>query len=347
MDQTENNENQKKKNRYLPIIWIGGAGLAGAILVLGIMYARKQGEVRMLTKQLADTTTVFIREKEALDNELAQSATRYDSLMTGYNLLNKGFAEQKNRNRLLVKENAEFAVHEKECKKEYTALQGTAEQLRNENEILKSDRDALRSQSDMQQAQLTYRDSLISAQMAMLGIQDNKLRSDSAFTARLMDSIQYENASGYFNSTELNGAYGLAKIDIPYSHYFFGLTTVNGYAVNRHLFTGLGVGLLGYSEGLSTPIYLDFRYHFGRGGFNPYIFTDCGFTFKYKENFEFPMVFFNPGLGFCKSLSDRLGLNVGAGILVQRDDKRSSFVNLKLGFVFLKNGRMKPWAYRR
>jgi hypothetical protein len=347
MVQGENNENQKKKNRLLPLIWLGGTGLVGAIIVLGILYAGKQSEVKTLAKQLADTTTVFIREKEALGSELAQVTTRYDSLMTGYNQLNNGFVDQKNRNRRLAGEIAVYAVREKECKKEYTTLKDTAEQLRTENETLKNDREILRSQSDALHAQLAYRDSVMAVQMAMLGIQDNKLKNDSASLVRLKDSLRHENSSGYFNSTELNGAYGLAKVDIPYSHYYFGLTTVNGYAVNRHLFTGLGIGLLSYDAGLATPIYLDFRYHFGKSGFSPYIFTDCGVIFKFGESIDFPIVFFNPGIGFCKSLSDKFGLNFGAGVMMQRDEMKSSFVNLKLGFVFLKNGGLKPWVYTR
>jgi hypothetical protein len=347
MDKGENNENQKKKNRLVPFIWLGGTGLAGAIIVLGILCAKKQGEVRKLSKQLADTTAVFIKEKEALSNEITQTVTRYDSLMTGYNQLNNVFVEQKNRNRRLVKENADYAVRENECKKEYITLVGTIEQLRTENETLKNDREKLLSQSGAMRTQLLYRDSLIAAQMSVLGIQDNRLRNDSAYLTRLMDSVRYENTSGYFNCTELNGAYGLAKVDIPYSHYYYGLTTVNGYAVNRHVFAGLGLGLLNYHTGLTTPLYLDFRYHFGKSGFNPYIYTDCGVIFKYKEILKDPIVFFNPGIGFFKSFSDKFGLNLGAGLLMQRDEMKSSFVNLKVGFIFLKNGGLKPWAYPR
>jgi len=266
-------------------------------------------------------------------------------MMASYTLLNNGFVEQKNRNRRLVKENADYAVRDKECNKENLALKGTAEQLRTENENLKTDREILRSQSDDLQARLDYRDSVISSQMSMLGIQDNKLKNDSASMVRILDSIKYENTSGYYNSTELNGAYGLAKIDVPYSHYYYGITTVNGYAVNRHLFTGLGLGLLNYNTGLTAPVYLDFRYHFGRPGFNPYIYTDCGVIFKFGESMKTPMVFFNPGIGFFKSLSNKFGLNLGVGFLMQRDEYKSSFLNLKLGFVFLNSGGLKPWVY--
>jgi hypothetical protein len=348
MDQGENNENRKKKNRLLPIIWLGGTGLTGALIVLGMLYMRKQGEVNNLIKQLNDTTSVFNREKEAVDAELAQVTTSYDSLMTGYGLLENNLAEQKNKNRRLVKENAGIALLLKGSMEDNTALQGTAEQLRAENETLRNEGEALRTQSNALQADVANRDSVIYEQMAMLGIQDDRLKNDSASMARMIDSINHENRSGYFNSTELNGAYGLARVDIPYSHYFYGLTTVNGYAVNRHLFTGIGLGLLQYdTSGLTFPIYLDFRYHFGKSGFNPYIYTDCGVIFKNGESMNYPMVFFNPGIGFCKNLSDRFGLNVGAGIMMQRDEMKSSFVNLKIGFVFLENGGMKPWVSSR
>jgi hypothetical protein len=347
MNEVQNNEQQKRKNRLIPLIWIGGAGLAGAIIILGIRCAKKQAEISILTKQLADTTAMFIREKEALDNELVQTKTLYNAMKSDHNRLNKNLAEQQKRNNRLIRENAGYALREKECKDDYLRLKGEAAQLRNQNMMLANEGARLLVQSHAQQAQLLYYDSLMAAQQALLGIQDDKLHSDSSYLARLMDSIRYENTSGYFNCTEFNGAYGLAKVDIPYSRYYYGLTTVNGYAVNRHLYAGLGLGLINYHSGLTAPLFLDFRYHFSKSGFSPYIYTDCGVIFRFKESNQNPILFFNPGIGFFKGFSDRFGLNLGAGILMQRDEMKSSFVNLKLGFVFLNNGGLKPWVYPR
>lgn len=347
MDQRENNENQKRKKWLIPLIWLGGIGLAGAIVVLGILFAKKKGEVRLLKEQLTDTTAVFLREKEAMDNELAQTSALYNAMSADHDQLNRDLAEQKNRNRNLVRSNAEFAAREKECEMKNMALTVTEERLRSENEKLKNEKERLHLQSDALQAQLRVRDSLISNQQTMLGIQDNRLHSDSSDMARLLDSIRYENTSGFFNGTELNGAYGLAKVDVPYSHYYYGLTTVNGYAVNRRLFAGLGLGLINYHSGLTTPLYLDFRYNFFKSGFSPYVYSDCGVIFRYNESNQNPILFFNPGIGFFKGFSDKFGLNIGAGILMQRDIFKSSFVNLKIGFVFLKNGGLKPWTYPR
>ncbi len=347
MDQRENNENQKRKKWLIPLIWLGGIGLAGAIVILGILFAKKKGEVRLLQERLADTATVFLREKEAMDNKLAQTSALYNAMTADHDQLNRDLAEQKNRNRSLMRKNADYAAREKECKSEFTVLSGTAEQLRTENERLKNERESLRIQSDALRDQLLLRDSLITGQQAMLGIQDHRLHSDSSAMARLLDSIRHENTSGFFNSTELNGAYGLAKVDVPYSHYYYGLTTVNGYAVNRRLFAGLGLGLINYHSGLTTPLYLDFRYNFFKSGFSPYVYSDCGVIFRYNESNQNPILFFNPGIGFFKGFSDKFGLNIGAGILMQRDIFKSSFVNLKIGFVFLKNGGLKPWTYPR
>jgi hypothetical protein len=334
----ENSDNKKKKNSILPFLWLGGAGITGAAIVLALLYARKYGEANGLTQQLSDTTTVLMKEMDLLDKELALAALRYDSLTAAYQVLSTDLVRQKNKTTGLAKENKHLSGLERDCRNNNLALAATIDQMNAENKAMMGEMAGIQTQLNEQRVQVIYRDSVIAAQLALLGMQDEQMKSDSASLTRLMDSIRYENASGYFNSTELNGGYGLAKVDVPYSHYFFGLTTVNGFAVNRHLYTGIGIGLLNYDAGLTAPLYLDFRYHFSKTGFNPYLFTDCGLNFRF-DNMGQPMVFFNPGIGFHKKLSEQFGLNLGAGIMMQRDEVRSSYANLKAGFVFRNDKR--------
>jgi hypothetical protein len=345
MVQVENNDN-KKKNGILPIVWLGGAGLICSIAILSILLSNKHGEVNTLLKQLSDTAAYLTNKNETLVNDLTSFSFRYDSLLSDYQAVNNDFIAQKERNKRLADNNTDLLAREKECRNEYQTLFQTSEQLRNDNESLKTEMVTMHSQNENMKTQLMVNDSVLSAQLAMLGMLDNKLKTDSSEKARLLDSIQHENTPGYFNNTELTGAYGLAKVDVKYSHYYFGFTTVNGYALNRHILAGIGVGLLDYKGLLASPLYLHFRYNFGKSGFNPYLYTDCGMVFKY-EDFWHPMVFYNPGIGFSKSISDRLALNLGVGYLMQRNDVKSSFINLKLGFVFMNNGHLKSWNYPR
>lgn len=335
----EDDENRKKRRNALLIIWLIGLGLTGLNIILGTLLTRERGTVRSLKGQLMDTTTVLIREKEVLNGKLNQAFISYDSLMNDFNGLSATLAEQEARNRRLATENNNFMKREQDYKNNYDILLTSFNQLKLENDSFKIILADVRSEKDALQALLMNRDSLNTQMQTKLETQNTKMRLDSAAGIALLDSIENENVSGFLNNTELTGGYGLYVRFPEYERYYYGLTTVNGYVINRHFFTGIGIGINSYNGGIMAPLYLDFRYIFSKKPFSPYFFADGGVLFRFEE-FNNPLFFLNPGFGLQKSISDRLALNLGAGVFMQRSDHRASFVNVKVGFVFSNNGKI-------
>jgi hypothetical protein len=101
----------------------------------------------------------------------------------------------------------------------------------------------------------------------------------------------------------------------------------------------VGVGVLAYNGGVTIPLYLDFRYHFNKRKFTPYLYADGGLLLK-LDYLKEPVLFINPGIGLYKSISDKFALNFGAGVFIQRDEvAKSSFVNFKLGLIYRKGSK--------
>ena len=143
------------------------------------------------------------------------------------------------------------------------------------------------------------------------------------------------NASpGFITINEVTYGLGLSGVSFPYSQHFFGLTTVNGYQVNKNFIFAGGTGFYIYESGLLIPLFLDFRYCFHVNTFTPYLFADGGLLIN-PSLIDNTKLFINPGIGARYTLSRKLAVNIGAGIHSQVDGTvRESFVNLKLGAVY-------------
>ena len=143
------------------------------------------------------------------------------------------------------------------------------------------------------------------------------------------------NASpGFITINEVTYGLGLSGMSFPYSQHFFGLTTVNGYQVNKNFIFAGGTGFYIYESGLLIPLFLDFRYCFHVNTFTPYLFADGGLLIN-PSLIDNTKLFINPGVGARYTLSRKLAVNIGAGIHSQVDGTvRESFVNLKLGAVY-------------
>lgn len=139
---------------------------------------------------------------------------------------------------------------------------------------------------------------------------------------------------GFITINELTGGIGLNGKTAQFSKYFFGLTSINGYQVNRNFIFAGGAGLYFYESGLLIPLFLDFRFAFNISKLTPYVFADGGLLLNVEE-FNSTQLFINPGAGARYTLNRKLAVNLGAGILSQVSGKvRESFVNLKVGGVY-------------
>ena len=139
---------------------------------------------------------------------------------------------------------------------------------------------------------------------------------------------------GFITINELTGGIGLAGTTHPYSKYFVGFTSVNGYQVNKNFLVGAGTGLYSYESGLLVPLFFDLRFAFNIAQLTPYLFGDGGVLLNFSE-FTSTKLFINPGAGVRYALNRKVAINLGAGVMSQVDGTvRETFVNLKLGVVY-------------
>jgi hypothetical protein len=143
---------------------------------------------------------------------------------------------------------------------------------------------------------------------------------------------------GYVNITELTYGIGLSDINVSYAKYHTGLTTVNGYQINRFWITGAGIGLLFYNDGYLVPLYLSGRFSYPavNSRFSWYINTDAGALF-YLKDFQGTRLFVNPLVGARYTITSTLAANIGIGLFTQMgpNTHRDSFLNFKLGVIFI------------
>lgn len=144
---------------------------------------------------------------------------------------------------------------------------------------------------------------------------------------------------GYVNITELSGGPGLSVTDVPYSGHYFGLTTVNGYQINKYLLAGAGLGIHLYNEGWLLPVYASGRFTYPVPGskISPYVNGDAGILISFGNSGDENRIFFNPVAGARYTIGPTLAADLGVGILSQKLAKssRDSFLNFKAGIVFI------------
>lgn len=336
MAQSEINPNEKKKNRLVPLVWLFGIGLTGGIITMGFLLSKKNKEVSGLEQQLTSTSITLNNVNDSLSKELLLANNNNVSLKSENYALSNSLEAQKDRNGRLASKYNSYVGNNKKCCDDYKNMLASVEQLSSENDNLKKKLADQKAEMEALQNKLSEREAQIAEQENEHKDQNDKMESELASANSKVDSVVRENKSRFINITELNGAYGINIVDVPYANYFYGVTNVSGLYVNKHFIAGIGIGVLAYNEGTTAPLYLDFRYHFSKRNFTPYLYADGGTIFKF-DYLEEPMLFINPGVGLYKAITDKFAINMGLGLFIQRDERaKASFVNFKLGFVFTK-----------
>ena len=137
---------------------------------------------------------------------------------------------------------------------------------------------------------------------------------------------------GYVNITEFVGGPGISATSFPYSKYYYGFTTVNGYQFTRNIKAGIGVGLHRHNEGTLFPLYLDARYSFSAQEFVPFIAAAGGLALNFNDLANNTWLFINPSVGVRWVVANRTGLSFSAGLMsMAGEGTRHSFISLKLG----------------
>jgi hypothetical protein len=152
-------------------------------------------------------------------------------------------------------------------------------------------------------------------------------------------SVRYISSPGFVNITEINGAIGLSDSAATNSKYYFGVTDVFGYQINRNFFGGVGIGYLHYDGGQLFPLYLEYGYSMYLKRLTPYFYADGGILADPTAFRSESKIFINPGIGISRYISSRLEGNLSVGFMVQSRStlNRVTFVNFKLGIIFRKN----------
>ncbi len=149
--------------------------------------------------------------------------------------------------------------------------------------------------------------------------------------------------SGYVTINELAYGYGLGGRDLPYAGYFYGITTMHGYQLNRYglhvdnsLQGGIGTGILFYNGGNHIPLYVDLRYNWSHKQVSPFIFGNSGMLFDYEDFDQGSRIFINGGAGLRYRIDDSFILNLGTGLFIQMGNSiaRDAFINVKLGVTY-------------
>jgi len=337
MDSDNYNDRDKKRNRPIPLIfWFGGALLTGGLITFAVLNSKKGEQVKLLGLRLAETENTLTREKEELSEKLVKSTASYDALQTEHIAAIASLNDEQSKNSRLAAANASYIKRENQVKQEYQNLLESSDRVIAENEMLKSEAEALKSSVADLQSKLNKNETLSSMQSELISSQNSKIRSDSMATAALLDSLERENVAGFYNNTDITAAAGLEIRNVPYTKYFYGFSTVNGYVINKHFMTGIGIGVNIYNGGVMVPIFLDMRYTFNKRTFTPYLFADGGVLIPFESDLQKPSLFVNPGIGISRNIGKKLALNFGAGYYLQRDAARNSFVNAKIGLIYRK-----------
>jgi hypothetical protein len=152
-------------------------------------------------------------------------------------------------------------------------------------------------------------------------------------------SVRYISSPGFVNITEFNGAIGLGDTTTINSKYYFGVTDVLGYQINRNFFGGVGIGYLHYDGGDFFPLYLEYKYSMYLRRITPYFYADGGVLIDPIDFRSESKIFINPGIGISRYISTRLECNFSVGLMIQAKSTvmRDSFINFKLGIIFRKN----------
>ncbi len=150
-------------------------------------------------------------------------------------------------------------------------------------------------------------------------------------------------SGGYYNLTELHYGFGLKLIDRPYSQYYAGITTVNGWRFGNGIALGFGVGYHQYNGGYGLPLYGDLRYYIGKQRVKFFLMGSGGIIINFKEFKNDSRIFANPGAGIIVPVAKDLHLSFSTGLFTQFDGTyitkegdgyRDSFINMKLGLMF-------------
>lgn len=150
-------------------------------------------------------------------------------------------------------------------------------------------------------------------------------------------ALRYEDVSGFCDILEVGAGKGLGHTAQDFTAHFVGISNVFGYVIDHHFIMGLGIGVNAYNGGMRLPAYIDIRYRFRPGNVTPYLYTDAGGILNVKDIMNYGLLV-NPGIGIISKIDQNLAFTFSIGLFAQSYPDNASFINFKLGVLFLSNG---------
>lgn len=149
-------------------------------------------------------------------------------------------------------------------------------------------------------------------------------------------SYRFVSSPGFVNITEINGAVGLRDSTATNSEYYYGVTNVFGYQIDKNFSGGIGIGYLFYDSRQLIPIYLEYKYSLYLKSMTPYFYGNGGILVDFNDFQDESKLFINPGIGISRYISSQFEGNMSVGLMLQTRTSlmRVSFINIKLGIIY-------------
>lgn len=148
-------------------------------------------------------------------------------------------------------------------------------------------------------------------------------------------AVNYDWRAGYVNITEMVGGPGISATAFPYSRYYFGVTTINGYQFTRNIKAGIGVGIHMHNEATLFPLFMDARFSLNAQRVIPFFAAAGGVALKFSDLSNGSWLYINPSLGVRYVAANRTAVTFSAGLMsMAGEGQRHSFISLKAGMEF-------------
>ena len=116
-----------------------------------------------------------------------------------------------------------------------------------------------------------------------------------------------QNKVAYQGEINIGGGVGMGNFKMGRMHF----ETIHGIRLNPHFFTGVGIGAGFYDDQLGAlivPVFGHIKGYLTKSKIRPYVYTNLGYGFFYKEGF-----YGAGGLGLDFKISPKSGIYINLG----------------------------------
>ena len=155
----------------------------------------------------------------------------------------------------------------------------------------------------------------------------------------------------YYTGLEIGLQKGLSNLwneKFENEGYYINVDLCASFQVYENFSLGPGMGVNTYAYGTYIPVYMNLRYHLGKGKIVPIITANTGFSFGWPKNdiegSEWAGLMFNPGLSFALRIDEQIKYYIKFAYKYQKMKTQeinfnsimvdAEFLEFKFGFIF-------------